>query len=517
MIATSQNLPYTLSITPVTTAQTPMLPGLQAAVSAHLAPTAAYPDGLWLFFGGRTNGLHNFTPSGVTNFPADFQNEDIVVINPANWQTWSLPWSQTDVPASVYNSLSSAAQDFYQKGDKLYTIGGYSVPDSINFTGDTTDGSTTVQVSNVAGLAVGQYLTGLGIPLFLPNSQTQADVTITAVGANSITISQAATATATGVTLNAATSNYTTYDTLTSMSVSGMINAVINGGDVAHQSAIRQISDPRLEVTGGDLSMICGRAFLIFGQNFQGGYALGPGAPSFTQIYSDEIRSFKIVDSGSTLAISNYQALRHTTNFRRRDGNLGAVVLPDGKQALSYYGGVFTPGQNSTALQAPILISSSSKTTVDSNYQQFFDQYTTTDIPLFDRRTKAMDTIFLGGISLYDYSNGQLTQFTGAEGGPGWVDDVSTLSQSKYGSDQEFIMPALPGLYGAYSSFEASPLLPVYSNGVVKLDKLKGPTVIGYLFGGIYSTVAETSADPVTEATQTGASNQVFEVTVTPT
>jgi len=471
---------------------------------------------LWLYFGGRTNGLHNFTPSGVTNFPADFQNEDIVVINPANWQTWTLPWSQTDVPVSVYNSLSSAAQDFYQNGDTLYTIGGYSVPDSIDFTGNTTQGSTTVGVANIAGLAVGQYVSGPGIPLFLPNSQTQADVTITAVGTSSITISQPATATAIGAALNAATSNYTTYDTLTSMSVSGMIDAVLNGGDLARKSAIRQTGDPRLTVTGGDLSMIGGRAYLIFGQAFEGGYSLTAGPPSFTQIYSDEIRSFKIVDSGTSLAITDYQALRDTTNFRRRDGNLGAVVLPNGRQALSYYGGVFTPGNNSTTLQAPILISSGTKAQVDSNYQQFFDQYTTTDIPLFDTRTKAMNTIFLGGISLYDYSNNQLTSFTNAEGGPGWVDDVSTLVQSKNGSDQEYIMPPLPGDFGAYSSFQFNPALPMDANGVINLSKLKGVTVLGYLYGGIYSTVAETSNDPAVEATQTGASNEVFEVTLTP-
>ena len=163
-MATSQNLPYTLSITPVSTAATPLLPGIQSADYAQSPPTAAYPDGLWLIFGGRTNGLHNFTPSGVTNFPADFQNEDIIVINPANWQTWSLPWSQTDVPVAVYNSLSSAAQEFYQKGNTLYTVGGYSVPDTINFTGNTTDGSTTVGVSDVAGLAVGQFVIGPGNP-----------------------------------------------------------------------------------------------------------------------------------------------------------------------------------------------------------------------------------------------------------------------------------------------------------------------------------------------------------------
>ena len=67
---------------------------------------------------------------------------------------------------AIYNSLSSADQEFYQKGDTLYTVGGYSVPDTINFTGNTTDGSTTSASRTLTGLAVGQFVTGPGIPLF---------------------------------------------------------------------------------------------------------------------------------------------------------------------------------------------------------------------------------------------------------------------------------------------------------------------------------------------------------------
>ena len=198
-------MPYTLSVTPVSTAATQALPGIQAADYATSPPTKAYPDGLWLIFGGRTNGLHNFTPSGVTNFPPDFQNEDIFVINPATWQTWSMPWSQTDVPVSTYNSLSSAAQDFYQQGNTLYTIGGYSVPDTINFTGTTTNGSDIVDVSSTDGLAVGQYITGAGIPIVTPAADIRSTVTITAVGTNTITLSQPATASGTGAALTAST------------------------------------------------------------------------------------------------------------------------------------------------------------------------------------------------------------------------------------------------------------------------------------------------------------------------
>ena len=53
-----------------------------------------------------------------------------------------------------------------------------------------------------------------------------------------------------------------------------------------------------------------------------------------------------------------------------------------------------------------------------------------------------------------------------------------------------------------------------FRNGVVALDRLRGPTVVGYMFGGIYSTVSNTSGNTFRA---TGASNQVFQITLTPT
>ena len=199
------------------------------------------------------------------------------------------------------------------------------------------------------------------------------------------------------------------------------------------------------------MSTLGGRTYLVFGQNFQGGYNLPVSGPTgFTQIYSDEIQSFKIVHNGTTLAIKNYAALRDPTNFRRRDGNMGGVVEADGQEGLAYYGGVFTPGATGTAYFAPILIGSKGTARVKSNYQQFFDQYSTANISLFDRRKKAMDTIFMGGISVYDDSNGVLTE-TPPVPGPGWVDDVSTWStQERLGSRIHHDAPprALRRLFG---------------------------------------------------------------------
>jgi hypothetical protein len=499
---------------PVTANNVTGLPGVQSADFAQSPPSAAYPDGLWLVFGGRTNGLHNFTTSGVSNFPPDFQNPDIFVINPATWQTWSVPWSQSGAPQAIYNSLSSADQEFYQQGDTLYTVGGYSVPDTINITGNTTAGSATIAVSDATGLAIGQYVTGSGIPVVDQNGNA-IRVKIAGITGNTITLDNPATETGSGVALTASTDNFTTYDTLSALSVSGVIRAVMTGGNVAAQGNIRQIADPRLAVTGGDMDIINGRTYLVFGQAFQGGYIpFTTVPPTFTQIYTDEIQSFKVISKGSTLAINwpTYKALRDPINFRRRDGNMGRVIASNGQPGLTYYGGVFTPGNNDTAYRAPILIRANGQVQVKDNYQQFFSQYTTTTIPLFNARNRSMNALFLGGISVYYYSNGQLAVNPPGIPGPGWVNNVTALVQGARGRNQEYSLPPLPGFYGANSSFFASPGLPTYRNGVIKLNQLKRPTVLGYMYGGIYSTVAQTS----NTAAQTGASNQVFQVVLVP-
>jgi hypothetical protein len=100
---------------------------------------------------------------------------------------------------------------------------------------------------------------------------------------------------------------------------------------------------------------------------------------------------------------------------------------------------------------------------------------------LYDARGQAMHTLLLGGIS-----------------------------SGFYDSD------GLAGFCGAYSNFLVNPSVPVYGNGSIKLQALKGPTVLGYMYGGIFSTVAQTSANAAVAATQTGAANQVFAVVLTP-
>jgi hypothetical protein len=515
VVATGQNLPYTLTISPVSAPDIANLPGIQSGVFAQTAPTREYPSGLWVVFGGRTNGLHNFSPSGQESFPPSCQNGAIYVINPVDWQVWSTPWSQTNVPAAVYNSLSSTGQQFYQKGDTLYAAGGYSVPGTVSFTGDVSAPGRNVTVtSGLENLAVGQTLSGLvpfpsGEEVFAPGT------TITVINGNTITASSPTAADATGLTMAAFSREFKTYDTLTALSISGLAQAVIDGGDVAKMAKIRQMSDPRLGVAGGAMEALNGRTYLAFGHNFQGGY--NGSTASISQVYTDEVRSFRILDNGRTLALCGYQALRDPVNYRRRDGNLVSFIGGLGQSELAYLGGVFSPGDNGTGYQAPIIIGPGGRVRIDAAYQQFFNQYTTANIPMYEQRSRSMYDVLMGGIGLYYYSDGQLTEDMSLP----WTDNVTSLVQAADGSFQEYIMSPIPavtaggtGYYGANSAFFANQALPASRTGVIKLDKLSSPTVMGYMYGGIYSTVQTTTSNTFSA---TGASNQVFQITLTPT
>ena len=130
----------------------------------------------------------------------------------------------------------------------------------------------------------------------------------------------------------------TTFDTLTSINVPGMIQAVIHGGNLAAQ--IQQIHKPVLQVTGGQLGTLNSRQYLVMGQSFVGDYT--PNPLSYTQTYTDQIQSFQIVDTANSLAIRKYRTITDVTNFHRRDFRMSPVILPDGRPGIEAYGGVFT-------------------------------------------------------------------------------------------------------------------------------------------------------------------------------
>lgn len=170
---------------------------------------------------------------------------------------------------------------------------------------------------------------------------------------------------------------------------------------------------------------------------------------------------------------------------------------------------MFTPlGQG---YRNPILISGVGQTQI-SSYQQYFSQYSAPRIGMFSPSTGAMDSIFLGGLSLYNvnFATGQLMENAELP----FVDDVTAFVQQPNGAGQEYEMPSqLPGLFGAESRFFPAAGLPQYANGVLNLDQLlTQTTTLGYMYGGIVLTVGNTT----NEAVQTMASNAIFKITLVP-
>lgn len=301
-----------------------------------------------------------------------------------------------------------------------------------------------------------------------------------------------------------ATGAFTTFDTLTAIDVPGLIDAVVGNGAVAPE--VRQIRDERVRVTGGEMAELEGRTYLVFGQNFQGRYT-GGGA-TIVQIYTNQIRSFRIVDSGGTLSIADYTTQDDPVAYRRRDGNMQKTISPAYKPGLTFYGGVFTP--DGQGYRNPVRIANR-RGVVDLGFQQYFSQYSSPVIPLFSARDRSMHSLFLGGISLYDYdpATGQLNVDTNLP----FVDDLTAQVRSADGLTQEYILtPQLPARLGAEAAFFVNPELAAFPNGVINLDALTGPTVLGHMAGGILAT-AGNNANPLT---QTFASPNVYRITLVP-
>jgi hypothetical protein len=78
-------------------------------------------DGKWVILGGRTDGMHKRRPFEA--FTRKENNTQVFIIDPLAKVTL-----QTDLsilPTSIFEQLQSTNQEFHQRGNTLYVIGGY--------------------------------------------------------------------------------------------------------------------------------------------------------------------------------------------------------------------------------------------------------------------------------------------------------------------------------------------------------------------------------------------------------
>lgn len=94
---------------------------IDAVPNVHSFSWGKTSDGKWLIFGGRIDGLHPRQP--FSSFLESSSNKNVFLIDPVINQTWST--SLSILPQSVYEQLQSTNQEFYQRDNALYIIGGY--------------------------------------------------------------------------------------------------------------------------------------------------------------------------------------------------------------------------------------------------------------------------------------------------------------------------------------------------------------------------------------------------------
>lgn len=300
--------------------------------------------------------------------------------------------------------------------------------------------------------------------------------------------------------------DHITYPNLTAITVSEVIEAVINNTDFAIH--FRQIDGDVFQVTGGKLDKIYDTYYLLGGHKFMGRYnPMGPDhGPGFQQEYTNAIRRFKINDDGIALNVIELTPYVDSVNLHRRDYNAVAQILPNGVEGITMFSGVFQPDVDLPFLNSVTV--DSSTFTVDNIFQQYYNHYHCATLPLYSESNNEMHTVFFGGIAQYYDNEGVLVKDDDVP----FVKTIARVTRDANGDMAEYKLPIeMPSLLGAGSEFILNESIQHYENGVVKLDDILGDSIlVGYIYGGISSS--SPNIFWVNDGTQSNANSQIFKV-----
>ena len=296
-----------------------------------------------------------------------------------------------------------------------------------------------------------------------------------------------------------------TYALITAVDLRGVIYAVQQKKELT--PFFRQVTDQQFAVTGGYLHKLGDTYFLIGGQKFDGNY--NPmNHPTFTQSYTNAIRKFTLEDDGINLKITHLPAIIDTAAFHRRDYNVVPQLFPDGKEGLTAFSGVFQIKADIPMLHAVNIDDTGYKIVAD--FAQYYNHYHCANLPLYSISTKEMHTVFFGGIAQYYEQDEILTEDSDVP----FVTTIARVTRDQNGRMAEFKLPfEMPELLGASAAFIPLPGMPMYTNGVLKLDELTFDSMmVGYIYGGIKSNAANIFW--VNDGTESVAQNVLYKVFV---
>ena len=404
-------------------------------------------EGKWLLFSGCTKGMHGFN-----NDPINWM---VYVVDPISKKVYfrSLGDSESGLTQDQIDSLSVTSPQFYQEGATLYVTGGYGFRNSLG---------------------------GL-----------------------------------------------TTFDILSAIDIPGLMRWVVSPskGETAVQH-IRQIADPIFQITGGEMYKLEKNAptLLILGQYFD-------DIGKTTQVYSQQVRRFNILDDGVNLRVEALapKPVSPDYNLRRRDLNVACILAKNTEGTLSSslvaLSGVFT--LHNGIWTVPVSISADGDSFMPNpddpaTFKQGMNNYACPTLGLYSIKSDDMFTVLFGGISFGFFQNDILETDSNFP----FINQVTTIKidnegcYSQYLMDNQYpvILSTQPNkgntlLFGANARFIPKERLEEFQfdNGVFNLDKIQEKLHIGYIVGGIQSTLPNT-----TSSSDTSASPHIFKVYIEP-
>ena len=306
-----------------------------------------------------------------------------------------------------------------------------------------------------------------------------------------------------GYGINTATGKMETKSTLTAIDLNRLIKWVTEGNP-SFKQALRQVSHPLLQVTGGALFQNDNHHpfLLMLGQKFTGLYR-----DNSNGVYTKQIRSFWLNDNGKNLSIfPNLNNSRVTfPDYRRRDLNV-VPIMRHNHPAYVAFAGVFTLETGVWTVPITIFPDGSSfepNPNVPHTFKQAMNHYNCATLGLYSVSSKDMYVVLLGGISYGFFSGGVFE--TDAE--IPFINQITTIKIDKEDNYTQHLMnreypfiastgsnPGNQLLFGAEAQFFEVDHIPTFMNGVIQLDKLPDtPIIIGYIVGGIMSTLPNTN------------------------
>jgi len=275
-----------------------------------------------------------------------------------------------------------------------------------------------------------------------------------------------------------------TYPYLTIVKVDSLISAIINKKPL--KDVIVQIKDQRMAVTGGRLAKIIDTFLLAGGQRFDGSYnPMGSNhGPGFTQEYTNELRKFIIEYENDIPQIKNFTAINDSINLHRRDYNLVPQVFSGNQPGFTMFSGVFQYNQNLPFTNFVDIISGNYY--INNEFNQKYSHYHSAVLPIFEKNTSTMYSIFFGGIAqYYQATNGKLENDIDVP----FTNSISIIIR-KDNKVEEMLLPIkMPGFLGTAAEFIFAPAAKMYLEGIADAGSLQNnEQLIGYIVGGINSS-----------------------------